>query len=202
MRGFADLYAALDETTKINVKVAALVDYFREAPPEDAAWAVHFLSGNRPKRLVGPARIRAWAAEAAGIPPWLFEECYQAVGDLAETVALLLPGGEAASPLPLHRWVEDRLLPLRVLEEEEQKARVMDAWSELTSRQLFLWNKLLTGSFRVGVSQRLVVRALGRMSGVEEAALAHRLMGRWQPTARAYQALFDPHRLARPRGQW
>lgn len=192
MKRFADLYAALDETTKTNVKVAALEAYFRDAPAEDAAWAVHFLSGNRPKRLVGPARLRAWAAEAAGIPPWLFEECYQTVGDLAETVALLLPGREEPSPLPLHRWVEDRLLPLRGLDEEEQKARVMDAWAELTSRQLFLWNKLLTGSFRVGVSQRLVVRALGRMSGVEEAALAHRLMGRWQPNALAYRALFDP----------
>ena len=91
MREFARLYAALDETTATGEKVAALAEYFRCATPADAAWAVHFLVGRRPRRLVATPKLSAWAAEAAGIPTWLYEESYAAVGDLAETITLLLP---------------------------------------------------------------------------------------------------------------
>src|SRR5207253_10593843 len=113
VKAFAELYTALDETTKTNAKIAALERYFSSAPPEDAAWAVNFLIGRRPKRLLESRKLAQWAAEAAGVPEWLCGECYQAVGDFAETIALLLPPAGAASPLPLHYWVEERLLPLR-----------------------------------------------------------------------------------------
>src|SRR6478735_1540574 len=113
MKAFARLYAELDETTATNEKIAALVRYFRAAPPADAAWAVHFLIGRRPKRLIATAKLRTWAAVEAGIADWLFEESYHAVGDLAETITLLLPDTGASSDLPLAHWVEHRLLPLR-----------------------------------------------------------------------------------------
>ena len=113
MKRFARLYAALDETTATNEKVAALVEYFASAPPADTAWAVHFLIGRRPKRLVASPRLRMWAAEEAGVPAWLFEECYHAVGDLAETITLLLPASAGASELPLAYWAEERLLRLQ-----------------------------------------------------------------------------------------
>ncbi|MDX1501271.1 MAG: ATP-dependent DNA ligase [Thermoanaerobaculia bacterium] len=192
MKRFTRLYAALDETTRTPLKVEAMAEYFRESPPEDAAWAVHFLSGERPKRLVGWTRVRAWAVEAAAIPEWLFDECYHAVGDLAETIALLVPGADRASELPLHRWVEERLLPLRGADEDGRRTALLAAWSELDAGQLFVWNKLITGGFRVGVSQRLVLRAPARASAVEPAVLAHRLMGRWRPSANAYRALLAP----------
>ena len=190
MKTFAALYRELDETTKTNEKVAALAHYFGHAPPEDAAWAVHFLSGNRPKRLISSRRLREWAGEAAGLPPWLIEECYDAVGDGAETAALLLPPSGSGSDLPLHRWVEERLLPLRGEEEAIQQREVWRAWSELDGTELYLWNKLITGSFRVGVSQKLVVRGLARASGIDEATIAHRLMGTWEPTPESYLHLF------------
>src|SRR6476469_7771490 len=113
MNRFARLFAAIDETTATNAKVAALVDYFRTAPPADAAWAVHFLSGRRPKRLVGSRKLATWAADEADIPAWLFEESYHAVGVLAETITMVLPDDGASSELSLAHWVEERLLRLR-----------------------------------------------------------------------------------------
>lgn len=189
MRDFAALYAALDETTKTNEKVDALVRYFSTAAPRDAAWAVHFLSGRRPKRLVNSRRLVEWAMEAAGVPEWLFAECYDAVGDMAETIALLLPPAAAAPDVPLHVWVEERLLALRGEDEATQRAALQRAWRELDGPQAYVWNKLITGAFRVGVSQKLVVRALAKVGEVDEAAVAHRLMGAWDPTPEFFARL-------------
>ena len=191
MKRFAALYAALDETTRTSAKVEALVAYLRAAPPEDAAWAIHFLIGRRPKRLVPSGRLREWAAEMAEVPDWLFEECYAAVGDLAETVALLLPPPTAPDEMPLHRWVTERLLPLRNEEERIQRREMRAAWAALDDRERFVWNKLITGGFRVGVSQKLTVRALAAVSEVDEASLAHRLMGPWDPTPEFYERLLS-----------
>jgi len=183
VKAFADLYATLDETTKTNEKIAAMAGYFRSAPPEDIAWAVHFLIGRRPKRLIPTRDLVAWALEEANIPDWLFGESYQAVGDLAETIALLLPPAQATSSRSLHEWVEERLLPMRDWDDRARRESMVQAWREMSDRQRFVWNKLITGEFRVGVSQNLVVRALAEASGVDAKVLAHRLMGDWQPTA-------------------
>jgi DNA ligase-1 len=192
MKRFARLFAAIDETTATNEKVAALVEYFRSAPPADAAWAVHFLSGRRPKRLVGSRKLAAWAADEADIPEWLFEESYHAVGDLAETITLVLPDDGASSELSLAHWVEERLLRLRGEDDDVQQEVLVGAWRELDRKERFVWNKLITGSFRVGASQRLVIRALAEVSGVEEGVIAHRLMGAWDPTPEFFQRLIAP----------
>jgi DNA ligase-1 len=192
MRAFANLYAAIDETNATNEKVAALAAYFRTAPPTDAAWAVHFLSGRRPKRLVGSRKLAAWASSEAGLPEWLFEESYQSVGDLAETITLILPDTGASSELPLALWVEERLLPLRGEDDDVQREVMVRSWRELDRRERFVWNKLITGSFRVGASQRLVIRALAEVSGVDEGVIAHRLMGAWEPTAEFFHRLIAP----------
>lgn len=183
MRAFADLYAALDATTKTNEKIAAMSQYFRSAPSEDIAWAVHFLIGRRPKRLIPTRDLVEWAIEEARMPDWMFGECYQAVGDLAETIALLLPPARASSEKPLRYWVEERLLPMRDWDDAARHNSMIEAWREMNERQRLAWNKLITGEFRVGVSQNLVVRALAEASGVDANVLAHRLMGDWQPTA-------------------
>ena len=91
MKAFADLYTLLDETTKTTAKVRALKDYFAQAPAEDAAWAVYFLIGRKPRQVVPSGKLREWAALEAGVSAWLFQESYDAVGDVAETIALLLP---------------------------------------------------------------------------------------------------------------
>ncbi|MFO7707371.1 MAG: ATP-dependent DNA ligase [Desulfobacterales bacterium] len=183
MKRFAALYAELDRTTGTAEKVRALSDYFAATPAADAAWALSFLIGRRPRRPVPTTRLKRWAAEAAGIPEWLFAACYETVGDLAETITLLLPPDrEEAGPVrPLHAWIEERLIPLRGLPEERQREALLAAWRSMDRAERLAWNKLITGGFRVGVSQRLVVRALAEQLGVEAAAVAQRLMGDWTP---------------------
>ncbi|PYP63671.1 MAG: ATP-dependent DNA ligase [Gemmatimonadetes bacterium] len=166
-----------------------MVHYFTHAPPADAAWAVHFLSGERPKRLISVRRLATWATQASGIPDWLFEECYTAVGDLAETITLLLPESTAPLDRPLHVWIEDHLLTLAGREETEQRDAILASWRELGGIERFVWNKLITGGFRVGVSQPLVIRALSRASGISEGVIAHRLSGTWQACAESWNAL-------------
>jgi DNA ligase-1 len=176
---------------RTNEKVGAMVEYFTSAAHADAAWAVYFLSGGRPKRLIPVRRLATWAMEEARIPDWLFEESYEAVGDLAETMSLLLPDAEGGTDVPLSRWMDERILPLAKQSEEDQRANIVRAWRQLGGNERFIFNKLITGGFRVGVSQQLVVRALSRATGIAEGVIAHRLAGTWQPTATAYASLFS-----------
>ena len=192
MKRFAQLFAEIDETNRTNEKVSAMSQYFAQASPADAAWAVYFLLGLRPKRLVPVRRLAGWAMEESGVSEWLFEESYHAVGDLAETIALLLPESVASSDDPLHVWIEDRLLAIGRANEADQRSIVLNAWRSLGGTERFVWNKLITGGFRVGVSQSLLVRALSKTSGVPEATVTHRLAGDWQPTPRSYETLVSP----------
>jgi DNA ligase-1 len=189
MKDFANLYRALDETTKTSRKVAAMAAYFRDCDPGDGAWTVYFLSGRRLKRLVPVGMLRQWCAETVGLPDWLFEECYGVVGDLAETIALLLPSNHRVSQDSLHVWVEDRIQPLSRLDIADRNSALKSAWSELSPAERFVFNKLVTGGFRVGVSQGLVVRALAEASGVDPAVISHRLMGQWEPTSEFFTTL-------------
>lgn len=189
MKNFALLYQALDETTKTNEKVAAMRAYFEKVEAADAAWAVYFLTGRKPKQLVQMPKLVRFALTVAEIPEWLFAESYDAVGDMAETIALLLPEAKESTDIPLHVWIEQRLLPLRGASDEEQFERVSQAWTEMNELQRFMWNKLLTGAFRVGVSQQLVIRALSQLNKVDAATIAHRLMGSWEPTADFFKNL-------------
>ncbi|MBA1294067.1 ATP-dependent DNA ligase [Pseudomonas lurida] len=177
MKAFAELYANLDATTSSNAKLAALQTYFRQAPPADAAWAVYFLSGGRPRQLVPTRLLRDMATEASGIEPWLFEESYQSVGDLAETVSLLLPESPYTSEDGLAVWLEEKLLPLRGLPPAELAERLPALWAQLDQPSLMVCIKLITGSFRVGVSKLLVTRALAAMAGLDSKRVAQRLVG-------------------------
>lgn len=177
MKAFAELYANLDATTSSNAKLAALQAYFRQAAPEDAAWAVYFLSGGRPRQLVPTRLLRDMATEASGIEPWLFEESYQSVGDLAETISLLLPESPYTSEDGLAVWLEEKLLPLRGLPPLELAERLPALWAQLDQPSLMVCIKLITGSFRVGVSKLLVTRALAAMADLESKRVAQRLVG-------------------------
>lgn len=176
-----------------------MADYFRSSPAEEAIWAVAFLCGQKLPSMVSRTKIREWAGETAGVPDWLFEACYDAVGDQSETISLLLGGGESSLRSGaktdgghLGEWVESRLLPLADLGEQDQKRTLQGLWTQLTAQEIFLMHKLLGGGFRVGVSQDLVVRALGEATGVPVPILAHRLMGKWKPTPEFFAQLISP----------
>ena len=195
MKHFSKLFTELDSSTSTIAKVDALQRYFGLAAPQDAAWAVYFLSGGKPRQVVKTATLRKLACEVAGIEDWLFEESYEAVGDLAETIAYILPLDFVPSDLGLADWLENRLLPLRGLPEDEVAARVQAYWRELDSQGRFLLVKLVGGGFRVGVSKLLVQRALAAHSGVDAKRIAQRMMGymdaKTMPTTAKYEALIE-----------
>ena len=193
MKAFAELYSQLDATTSSNAKLAAMQQYFAHAEPADAAWAVYFLSGGRPRQLVPTRLLREQAMLLSGLPEWLFEESYQAVGDLAETLSLLLPQAEHTSDEGLCSWMENKLLPLRGLPPEELVERLPTFWGQLDRQTLMVCLKLITGSFRVGVSKLLVTRALAALADIDSKRVAQRLVGytdlSHRPTAEGYLKL-------------
>jgi len=193
MKAFAELYSRLDATTSSNAKLAALRDYFSRAAPEDAAWAVYFLSGGRPRQLVPTRLLREQAMALSGLPEWLFEESYQAVGDLAETVSLVLPEARHSSDDGLAIWMEDKLLPLRGLPPEQLAEHLPALWTQLDRVSLMVCIKLITGSFRVGVSKLLVTRALAALADIDSKRVAQRLVGytdlSHRPSAEGYLKL-------------
>ena len=199
MKRFAQLFAALDTTTRTREKTAALAAYFRDAPEADRVWTIALLSGRRPKRVVNSTELRVWAAETAGIPLWLFEESYAVAGDLAETIAQLLPPPDVESDPGLDPTIRN-LVALTGRSEADRRDAVQYAWRSLGTEARFLFNKLLTGGFRMGVSQGLMVRALALATDVDEATLAHRLMGDWDPLHIRFATLIagDGQNAARP----
>jgi DNA ligase-1 len=204
LRTFAQLYETLDRTTSTNAKVAAMVAYFRAAPPGDAAWALFFLTQRKIKRLL-PSRV-LWdlTLDLTGIPPWLLEHSYAAVGDAAELVALLVDRPRESAPaqdLSLQRWVEERILPLKDMDLQAQAEAMRRYWSALDTSGIFVLNKIITGEFRVGASATLAIRALAQAAGVPQAAMAHRVMGDWQPSAGFFAALLAPETARAPDSQ-
>ncbi len=191
MRAFTDLYLRLDATTKRTEKLAALEDYFRSVPPADAAWALYLFSGRRLIRAVSTRKLRTWAAEAANLPAWLIDECYDNVGDLSETLSLIVPFDSDGCDASLAQVIDERIKPLPQLDETEQQKLVMQTWSDFDAPQRFLFHKLISGAFRVGAAEKTVCQALANVAGIDAAVMAHRLMGKWEPTAADFERLCD-----------
>ncbi|QXV66363.1 ATP-dependent DNA ligase [Mucilaginibacter sp. 21P] len=188
MKAFANLFLALDETNKTNEKVKVLKDYFNSVPDTDKMHMLALFTGRKPKRQINATLIRHWAIEASNIPAWLFEESYHVVGDLAETMSLLMPATESSSSKSLTEWIGE-INDLADKTEGQKKEWLLASWAMLDSQERFVFNKLLTGSFRVGVSQNLVVKALADVTCIEAPALTHRIMGKWMPEDYTYDQL-------------
>lgn len=195
MKQFSQLFEALDSTTKTGVKTAALAAYFQTAAHPDRVWAIAILSGRRPKRAANTTELRSWAAERAGLPLWLVEECHPIVGDLAETIAHILPPPSTQSNRTLQEWI-DILRKLTGQTAETRRQGVLAAWDSLDTTGRFLFNKLITGGFRMGVSRGLMTRALAQATGVDQSLIAHRLMGDWDPASITFDALVASDDLA------
>lgn len=196
MRLFAELYQQLDRLTATNEKRAALSAYFRHAAPEDAAWAIHLLSGGKiggaRARIASSGELREWISEESATPAWLVEASYNQVGDLAETLALLLDDPATRTPdVALSFWIENALAQVANAEVAVRRDVVVGAWRELPYWQRLVFNKLLTGALRIGVSQGLVQQALAEVSGLDISVIAQRMLGEWRPSAQAYLSLLS-----------
>jgi DNA ligase-1 len=188
MKAFSELYTAIDETTKTNAKIDALVHYFASADEKDTIWCVAMLSGRRPKRTIKSSELKYWCMELAGIPEWLFEESYHVVGDLSEVITLILPPATVRTSLLLHETV--RLLKeLEHVSDEQKKEFIQRTWQQLSTPERFIFNKLITGSFRIGVSQQLVIKALAKQYHLNENSVSHRLTGNWNPETTTLKVL-------------
>ncbi|MGB3775639.1 MAG: ATP-dependent DNA ligase, partial [Leeuwenhoekiella sp.] len=188
MKKFAQLIKTLDSTNKTNLKVDALAQYFREADDNDKIWTIAILSHRRPPRPVNTTLLRVWATELARIPLWLFEESYHIVGDLAETIALIIPSSSENSEKSLTQFLEE-ILALKKKTEDQKKEYLFENWTNLNYYERFVFSKLITGSFRIGVSQKLMTRALSKATEIDEDILAYKLMGNWTPQNTTYQKL-------------
>lgn len=190
MRRFTELFRQLDESNRTLDKTAALRRYFDGADPGDAAWVLWFFWGNRLSPGISSRRLRQWAADLAGYPDWLVDTCYERVGDLAETAALLLPlSGGRGTDCSLREVIEEKLLPLKHWDDRFQFLLLREFWLSLDRPQALVLNKMLTGGFRIGVSRLLVVRALSESLRIDRPTLTHRLMGEWEPTAEFFTSL-------------
>ncbi len=178
MKKFAELIRVIDGTTKTSLKVAALTNYFKEVSDDDKLWTIAILSHRRPKRPVNTTLMREWATQISGIPLWLFEESYHIVGDLAETIALILPTTNESSNKTLSQIIQE-LIALRKKDDAAKKSYLQENWLKLNYYERFVFNKIMTGGFRIGVSQKLMTRALSKATGIDEDVLAHKLMGSW-----------------------
>ena len=188
MKNFASLIKTLDSSNKTTVKVDALTEYFKNASPEDKVWTIAILSHRRPPRPVNTTLLRLWANELANIPMWLFEESYHIVGDLAETIALIIPTTKTHSDKSLTEFLEE-IIALKSKTDDEKKTYLHQNWLALNYYERFVFTKLITGSFRIGVSQKLMTRALSKAENIEEDTLAYKLMGNWNPNKITFQEL-------------
>jgi DNA ligase-1 len=202
MKSFAALYTELDRSTATLDKRAALIAYFQQASGEDAAWALWLLAGGKLGKIANTRELREWIGAESNTPVWLVDECYDQVGDLAETVTLLLDDpNQNGADVPLHLWIEQRLLPVAGRDVELRHASVVAGWRSLPFDERLVFNKLLTGALRVGVSQRLVQQALAEMSGVDIARIAQRMLGAWTPTPQFLRDLLSVDQLPGDRQQ-
>ncbi|HLP20248.1 MAG TPA: ATP-dependent DNA ligase [Chitinophagales bacterium] len=188
MKLFATLIEEVSASTKTNEKLSAIVRYFTAANEEDKIWALALFTGRRPKRTVNSTLLHVWCAELAGIPLWLFEESYSNVGDLGETIALALPESTSVSDKPLSYWMH-YLIDLQDKTEEEKKEAITSAWKQLGTKELFVFNKLMSATFRIGVSQALVVNALAKIYETDAQVMTHRISGKWDPATITFSEL-------------
>jgi len=188
MKRFTELIGQLEMSNKTNDKIAALVDYFTEADDQDKPYVIAMFTGKRPKRPVSTALIRQWAIEQSNIPEWLFAESYHNVGDLSETIALILPPPSKLTDRKLQDWIKD-LSSLNGKTDEEKRSFILQAWDSLETQERFIFNKLISGNFRIGVSGKMLVNALAKQSHTESNKIMHSIMGKWQPAEITYEDL-------------
>lgn len=180
MKKFSRLISKLEQSNKTNDKLAALVDYFSEADDADKIWVIALFTGKKPKRTINTKLLKEWIIEITGLPPWLFVESYHNVGDLSETIALLLPPSTSESDVPLHQWIL-QLKGLVHSSYQEKKDFVFHAWQKLNTQERFVFNKLISGNFRIGISTKNLIHALSRLTGLDSNHITHSIMGKWDP---------------------
>ncbi|MEJ7674074.1 MAG: hypothetical protein WKF59_15575 [Chitinophagaceae bacterium] len=189
---FAALVIQISSSTKTNDKLESLAEYFTLADDKDKVWVIAIFSGRRPKRIVNSRLLAEWCTTLANLPSWLFLESYSTVGDLGETIALLLPdpltktgNGESLS------YFLEKFIEIEKQDEAIRKQFIIDSWEQMNHAERFVFNKLITGSFRIGVSQKIIVNALSKVVDLSSSIIAHRISGNWDPSTTSFSNLLS-----------
>ncbi|MEP6951833.1 MAG: ATP-dependent DNA ligase [Ginsengibacter sp.] len=189
---FAGLISELNSSTKTNDKLQSLVDYFATAPDQDKVWVIAIFSGRRPRRVVSSSLLRDWCSEITHHPAWLLDECYHTVGDLAETLALLLPETKRLENFSQNlSFYLETFINIEKQDESVRKKFILDSWQQMNRDERFVFNKLITGSFRIGVSQKMIVNALTKIAELSASVIAHRISGNWDPVTTSFNDLLS-----------
>jgi DNA ligase 1 len=191
MKLFIDLVNVLGASTKTNDKLDALSGYFALAADSDKVWVIAIFSGRRPKRVVNSTQLMLWCIELINLPAWLFEESYHTVGDLGETIALLLPDHQLVQQPQTLSWYINKFIVLQKQDESLRKQFIIDSWMQMDKEEQFVFNKLITGGFRIGVSQKTMVNALARTVKLDASVIAHRISGNWDPVTTSFTQLLS-----------
>ncbi|WP_353145715.1 ATP-dependent DNA ligase [Chryseobacterium sp.] len=194
MKHFAELINALETTNRTNAKIEAIIDYLERTPDEDKVWFIALFTGKRPKRNVGTNSMKEWALEITKLPFWLFQESYSSVGDLGETLSLILPPPQKKIEYSLAQWM-NAIVDLKDKTEIQKKEFVLESWNGLDYTERLIFNKLIGGSFRIGVSGKTLINALTRFSGQESSTLMHSLMGKWHPDEVSFNDLISAENI-------
>lgn len=194
MKHFAELINALESTNKTNAKIDAVIDYLERAPDEDKVWFIALFTGKRPKRNVNTNYMKEWALEITQLPFWLFQESYFSVGDLGETISLILPPPAEKIERSLSEWMNE-IIGLKNKTDLEKKEFVLRSWNGLDYTERLIFNKLLGGSFRIGVSDKTLINALTKFTEQESSTLMHSLMGKWQPEEASFHELISAENI-------
>jgi DNA ligase-1 len=194
MKHFAELINALESTNKTNAKIDAIIDYLERAPDDDKVWFIALFTGKRPKRNVNTNYMKEWALEITGLPFWLFQESYSSVGDLGETISLILPPPDEKIERTLSQWMHD-IISLKGMSDDEKKDFVLRSWNGLDYTERLIFNKLLGGSFRIGVSDKTLINALTKFTDQESSTLMHSLMGKWVPDEVSFRELISAENI-------
>jgi DNA ligase-1 len=196
MKSFANLIVKLGTSTKTNDKLEALSHYFATANDADKVWVIALFSGRRPKRAISSGFLQLWCMESANLPAWLFEECYHTVGDLAETIALLLPPPQQQLANTSLSYIIQKLVEIEKQSEAVKKEFVIRTWMQMDKEERFVFNKLLTGNFRIGVSQKMIVNALAKTVNLESSVITHRISGNWDPFTTSFDTLLSAEAIS------
>jgi len=194
MKQFAELVYVLGTSTKTNDKLKALQNYFAVAADKDKIWVIAIFSGRRPKRIINSTILKGWCIEIVGITQWLFDECYHTVGDLGETIALLLPEPENHTGFTVKHTLSYYLETFIRIEKEADEVKkefIIDNWQQMGRNEKFVFIKLITGGFRIGVSQKMMVNALAKSVDISPSIIAHRISGNWDPAEMPFNNLLS-----------
>lgn len=190
MKFYAELYKALKRNNRESDILELLIDYFSKVCERDKIWTLYILSEGKVKKKFRSQLLKECACEYTGIPDWLFEESYRFTGDLIETLSLILPEKETDSHRTLSGWM-DFVNTINLTDESEMKEKIIKAWKDLDHSEKYVFNKLITGSLRSGLKDKVLIKALSEFFNIEPNIIARRLKSEWHPDKISFKELFS-----------